>query len=256
MKVVRPKKKLGQHFLKDKNLASKIVESLSNNTKNLLEIGAGTGILTDMILQKHIDNFKIVEIDEESVDFLLQKYPQIEEQIISADFLKLDMQEVFKANYSIIGNFPYNISSQILFKVWEERNRVEEVVGMFQKEVAERVASKPGSKVYGILSVLLQSYYNIEYLFSVSENVFNPPPKVKSGVIRLKRKPLRNLGIDESLFKDVVKMAFNQRRKTISNSLKTLGIKEASLMCDTILQKRPEQLSVENFINITRALSS
>lgn len=255
MNHVKPKKRLGQHFLKDKNVALKIVEAISDTTKNLLEIGPGTGVLTDFILNKKLSNFKIVEIDTESVEFLVQKYPGIDNQIISGDFLKLNIGEVFKEKYSIIGNFPYNISSQILFKVWDERQRVEEVVGMFQKEVAERVAAKPGSKAYGILSVLLQSYFDVEYLFTVSENVFNPPPKVKSGVIRLKRNAVPQLEVDEDLFKEVIKTAFNQRRKTISNSLKTMGVKAFSDQLGNLLGQRPEQLSVEEFVVITKALT-
>lgn len=255
MKSVKPKKRLGQHFLTDKNVALKIVDSIAKDTKNLLEIGPGTGVLTDFILKKGFDNFKIVEIDEESVEYLIHKYPSLESQLISADFLKLNLEEVFPDNFSIIGNFPYNISSQILFKVWDERQRVNEVVGMFQKEVAERVAAKPGSKTYGILSVLLQAFYDIEYLFTVSEEVFNPPPKVKSGVIRLKRNTVEKLDVDEAKYKEVIKTAFNQRRKTISNSLKKMGIKETTANLDHLLGQRPEQLSVEAFIEITRALS-
>lgn len=255
MNHVKPKKRLGQHFLTDKNVALKIVEAVAEHTENLLEIGPGTGVLTDFILGKKLKNFKIVEIDTESVDFLIQKYPGIEKQIIAADFLKLNLEEVFKEKYSIIGNFPYNISSQILFKVWEERQRVDEVVGMFQKEVAERVAAQPGSKTYGILSVLLQSYFDIEYLFTVSEGVFNPPPKVKSGVIRLKRNAVQQLEVDETLFKEVVKTAFNQRRKTISNSLKKMGIKNVSEDLGHLLGQRPEQLNVEEFVTITKALA-
>ncbi len=255
MKSVKPKKRLGQHFLRDKNVALKIVNAIAEDTQNLLEIGPGTGVLTDFILEKKFDNFKIVEIDEESVDYLIQKYPSLEPKLIIGDFLKLNLEEVFPENFSIIGNFPYNISSQILFKVWDERQRVSEVVGMFQKEVAERVAAKPGSKTYGILSVLLQSYYDIEYLFTVSEEVFNPPPKVKSGVIRLKRNDIRILDVDEVKFKEVIKTAFNQRRKTISNSLKKMGIKETSENLDHLLGKRPEQCSVDEFLQLTHALS-
>lgn len=255
MHSVKPKKRLGQHFLTDKNVALRIVEAVSQDTENLLEIGPGTGVLTDFIIGKGFSNFKIVEIDEESVEYLLQKYPELNNQLISADFLKLNLEEVFDSGYSIIGNFPYNISSQILFKVWDERQRVDEVVGMFQKEVAERVAAQPGSKTYGILSVLLQSYFDIEYLFTVSEKVFNPPPKVKSGVIRLKRNQVQKLEVDEALFKEVVKTAFNQRRKTISNSLKKMGIKDTSADLGQLLSQRPEQLSVEEFLVIAKALA-
>ena len=255
MKYVKPKKRLGQHFLNDQSVAINIVDAINSETKNLLEIGPGTGVLTDIILERNFPSFKIVEIDEESVAFLNEKYPQIKDQLISADFLRLNLEEVFEGEFSIIGNFPYNISSQILFKVWDERTRVKEVVGMFQKEVAERVAAKPGSKTYGILSVLLQAFYDIEYLFTVSEEVFIPPPKVKSGVIRLIRNETKELIVDESLFKAVVKTAFNQRRKTISNSLKSLGFKDHLDQLQHLAIKRPEQLSVEEFVEITRVLS-
>ena len=255
MKYVKPKKRLGQHFLNDQSVAINIVDAINSETKNLLEIGPGTGVLTDIILERNFPSFKIVEIDEESVAFLNEKYPQIKDQLISADFLRLNLADVFKGEFSIIGNFPYNISSQILFKVWDERTRVKEVVGMFQKEVAERVAAKPGSKTYGILSVLLQAFYDIEYLFTVSEEVFIPPPKVKSGVIRLIRNETKELIVDESLFKAVVKTAFNQRRKTISNSLKSLGFKDHLDQLQHLAIKRPEQLSVEEFVEITRVLT-
>ena len=255
MNHVRPKKRLGQHFLNDTSIASDIVDALSPDTTHLIEIGPGTGVLTEFILQKGIADFKIVEIDVESVDYLLQKYPPLKEQLITGDFLKLNLRELFSEKFSIVGNFPYNISSQILFKVLEERNSVEEVVGMFQKEVAERIAAKPGKKTYGILSVLLQAFYDIEYLFTVSEEVFTPPPKVKSGVIRLRRNQVQNLEVEESLFKAVVKTAFNQRRKTISNSLKSLGFKDHLEELGHLAIKRPEQLSVAEFIEITKVLS-
>jgi len=255
MNHVRPKKRLGQHFLNDKSIASDIVDALSPDTTHLIEIGPGTGVLTDFILQKEIADFKIVEIDIESVAYLLQKYPPLKEQLISGDFLKLNLKELFSEKFSIVGNFPYNISSQILFKVWDERQLVDEVVGMFQKEVAERVAAKPGSKTYGILSVLLQAFYDIEYLFTVSEEVFIPPPKVKSGVIRLRRNQVQKLEVEESFFKAVVKTAFNQRRKTISNSLKSLGFKDHLDELGHLAIKRPEQLGVAEFIEITKVLS-
>lgn len=255
MNQVKPKKRLGQHFLNDKSIASDIVNALNPKTSHLIEIGPGTGVLTEFILQKGIADFKIVEIDVESVDFLLQKHPFLKEQLITGDFLKLNLKELFSEKFSIVGNFPYNISSQILFKVLEERNSVEEVVGMFQKEVAERIAAKPGKKTYGILSVLLQAFYDIEYLFTVSEEVFTPPPKVKSGVIRLRRNQVQNLEVEESLFKAVVKTAFNQRRKTISNSLKSLGFKDHMEELGHLATQRPEQLSVAEFIEITKVLS-
>ena len=253
---VKPKKQLGQHFLNDKTIAAQIVDAVNSETKNLLEIGPGTGVLTDFILQKNIEGFKIIEIDRESVDFLNEKYPQLKEQLILGDFLKFDLNEIYSENFSIVGNFPYNISSQILFKVWDHRQQVDEVVGMFQKEVAERVAAKPGSKTYGILSVLLQAYYDIEYLFTVNEDVFTPPPRVKSGVIRLKRNTTKQLDCNEKFFKTVIKTAFNQRRKTISNSLKSLGFKDHLEELGHIARQRPEQLSVAEFVEITKVLES
>ncbi len=254
MNYVKPKKRLGQHFLNDQNIAANIVEAIHPDTQHLLEIGPGTGVLTDIILTKNFPDFKIIEIDEESVDFLNFKYPQLKNQLIKGDFLRLKFDDIFPGKFSIIGNFPYNISSQILFRVWDERHRVDEVVGMFQKEVAERVAAKPGSKVYGILSVLLQAFYDIEYLFTVPEHVFIPPPKVKSGVIRLKRNSTIQLEVDEQLFKNVIKTAFNQRRKTLSNSLKSMGFKEHTAELSHLASKRPEQLSVSEFVEITRLL--
>jgi len=251
---VKPKKQLGQHFLNDKNIASKIVDALDDTTTDLLEIGPGTGVLTDFIIKKDIPGFKIIEIDRESVAFLNEAYPNLKEQLISGDFLKMDLGEVFPGGFSIVGNFPYNISSQILFKVWDYRHQVNEVVGMFQKEVAMRVAAPPGSKTYGILSVLLQAYYDIEYLFTVSEDVFTPPPKVKSGVIRLKRNKVTQLDCNEKFFKTVIKTAFNQRRKTISNSLKSLGFKNHPEELEHLSKQRPEQLSVAEFIEITKVL--
>ena len=254
MTYVRPKKHLGQHFLNDKGIASAIVDAVDEKTEHLLEIGPGTGILTDFIIQKNISDFKIVEIDRESVSFLNEKYPDLKDQLVLGDFLKLDLNELFSEKFSIVGNFPYNISSQILFKVWEQRHQVNEVVGMFQKEVAMRVAAPPGSKTYGILSVLLQAYYDIEYLFTVDEDVFTPPPKVKSGVIRLRRNKVIELDCNEKFFKTVIKTAFNQRRKTISNSLKSLGFKDHLDVLAHLAQQRPEQLSVAEFIEITKVL--
>jgi 16S rRNA (adenine1518-N6/adenine1519-N6)-dimethyltransferase len=251
---VKPKKRLGQHFLNDQSIAANIVDALSEDTIDLIEIGPGTGILTDYILQKDIPNFKIVEIDTESVDYLNEKYPNLKEQLILGDFLKMDLASIFKDKFSIVGNFPYNISSQILFKAWDYRHQVKELVGMFQKEVAERVAAPPGSKTYGILSVLLQSYYDIEYLFTVEPEVFTPPPKVRSGVLRIKRNQTKQLDCNEKFFKTVIKTAFNQRRKTISNSLKSLGFKDFKEELGYIAGQRPEQLSVDEFIEITKIL--
>jgi len=251
---VRPKKQLGQHFLNDKTIASDIVDALSPNVNDLLEIGPGTGILTDYILKKNILNFKIIEIDTESVEYLNVKYPELNERLILGDFLKMDLKNVFTSKFSIIGNFPYNISSQILFKAWDNRQSVDEIVGMFQKEVAERVATGPGSKTYGILSVLLQAFYHIEYLFTVPAEVFTPPPKVQSGVIRLKRNNTLKLDCNEKFFKTVVKTAFNQRRKTISNSLKSLGFKNYLEELSHLAGKRPEQLCVNEFVEISQTL--
>ena len=251
---VKPKKRLGQHFLNDQSIAANIVDALSEDTLDLIEIGPGTGILTDYILQKNIPNFKIIEIDSESVDYLNEKYPDLKEQLILGDFLKMDLENIFTDKFSIVGNFPYNISSQILFKAWDFRHQVDELVGMFQKEVAERVAAPPGSKTYGILSVLLQAYYDIEYLFTVEPEVFTPPPKVRSGVLRMKRNQTKELDCNEKFFKTVIKTAFNQRRKTISNSLKSLGFKDFKEELGHIAGQRPEQLSVAEFIEITKVL--
>lgn len=249
MQAVTPKKALGQHFLCDENIARNIVESLQTPNPNVLEIGPGMGVLTQFLLQRNDINFQVVEIDKESVAYLQQKYPQLCENILATDFLKLELVELYSEKVSIIGNFPYNISSQILFKILENKDLVTETVGMFQKEVAERVASAPGKKMYGILSVLLQAFFDIEYLFTVHENSFNPPPKVKSAVIRLNRNPEKKLRCDESLFKNVVKTAFNQRRKTLRNSLKTFRF-DAEFVDNEIFAKRPEQLSVPEFEKI------
>lgn len=249
--MVKPKKHLGQHFLTDNNVAEKIVKQLSSDTKNLIEIGPGTGVLTKIILEQNIPNFYVIDIDRESIEYLNQNFTELENKIISADFLKYNLADIFSDEFSIIGNFPYNISSQILFRVLDYRHQVNEVIGMFQKEVAERVASPPGNKTYGILSVLIQAFYDIEYLFSVSENVFFPPPKVKSAVIRLKRNEVTNLGCDEKLFFQVVKLGFNQRRKTLRNSLKSFEFEDRSI---EMLSKRAEQLSVEDFVELTNCI--
>jgi len=257
---VTPKKALGQHFLTDLTVAEKIVQSILTNgaqaesragehdaapqQTNVLEIGPGMGVLTQFMIHHKKLNLKVVEIDAESVAFLKIKYPTL--HIISGDFLKLDLLEYFTGNLTVIGNFPYNISSQILFKVLESKDIVVELVGMFQKEVAERVASKPGKKMYGILSVLLQAFYDIEYLFTVDEELFTPPPKVKSGVIKMVRNPNKKLCCCEALFKTVVKTAFNQRRKTLRNSLKSFSFKE-EYMSNPVFALRPEQLSVKQF---------
>ena len=254
MTTVRAKKNLGQHFLNDKNIAQKIVESLqADNLNKVLEIGPGMGVLTQFLLQNKSFETSVVEIDRESVDYLNQHFPELTERIISHDFLKLNLHNYFQEPFAIIGNFPYNISSQIFFKILEYRNQVPEVVGMLQKEVAERLAAGPGSKTYGILSVFLQAYYKIEYLFTVHENVFSPPPKVKSGVIRLTRNQTEHLNCDEKLFTSIVKMAFNQRRKTMRNSLKSM-IQSDELKTNPIFDKRPEQLGITEFEMVTRLI--
>lgn len=253
MDTVRAKKHLGQHFLKDENIARRIADSLTGDVKQVLEIGPGMGVLTKYLVDKLELNFCAIEIDTESVAYLNQHYPHL--KVIEGDFLRLDASTLFQDSFAIIGNFPYNISSQILFKVYESRNMVPEVVGMFQKEVAERVAAKPGSKTYGILSVLLSAFYDIEYLFTVDEHVFNPPPKVKSAVIRLRRNQVSALECDEKLFTTIVKTGFNQRRKTMRNALKPLG-RSLEAIPEELLSKRAEQLSVEDYIIITTQLSN
>lgn len=253
MDTVRAKKHLGQHFLKDENIARRIADSLTGEVKQVLEIGPGMGVLTKYLVDKLELNFCAIEIDTESVAYLNQHYPHL--KVIEGDFLRLDASTLFQDSFAIIGNFPYNISSQILFKVYESRNMVPEVVGMFQKEVAERVAAKPGSKTYGILSVLLSAFYDIEYLFTVDEHVFNPPPKVKSAVIRLRRNQVSALECDEKLFTTIVKTGFNQRRKTMRNALKPLG-RSLEAIPEELLSKRAEQLSVEDYIIITTQLSN
>ena len=249
---VRAKKQLGQHFLKDESIAQRIAESLGGLSPYLLEIGPGMGVLTKYLIGDKRYSFSAVEIDTESVDYLHQHYPSL--NVIEGDFLRMDLSKNFDQKVSIIGNFPYNISSQILFKVYDFRNLVPEVLGMFQKEVAERVAAKPGSKIYGILSVLLSAFYDIEYLFTVDEHVFNPPPKVKSAVIRLRRNGVERLDCDEAIFFKTVKTGFNQRRKTLRNALKPLGMSLEGVPSE-LLEKRAEQLSVSDFITITRALN-
>ena len=251
MNEVKAKKFLGQHFLTDEGIAQRIVESLSGRIPNLIEIGPGMGVLTKYLIQKPELNFYVIEIDRESVAWLHEHYPTL--RVIKGDFLKLDLNTLFHDSFAVIGNFPYNISSQILFRVFECRNQAVEVVGMFQKEVAERVAAGPGSKTYGILSVLLSAFYNIEYLFTVHEHVFNPPPKVKSAVIRLTRNDVTSLECDETLFVKVVKAGFNQRRKTLRNALRSANL-PIEAVDETLLSKRAEQLSVSEFITLTKTI--
>ncbi|MFY7742460.1 MAG: 16S rRNA (adenine(1518)-N(6)/adenine(1519)-N(6))-dimethyltransferase RsmA [Flavobacterium sp.] len=256
MEKVKAKKHLGQHFLNDENIAQKIADSLTlKGYQTVLEIGPGMGVLTKYLLEKPISTY-VIEIDTESVEYLNKHYPKLAGKIISKDFLKYNLSEVFgQEPLAIIGNFPYNISSQIVFKTLELRDRIPEFSGMFQKEVAERICEKKGSKTYGILSVLTQAFYEAEYLFTVSENVFTPPPKVKSGVLRLIRKENFKLPCDEKLFFTVVKTAFNQRRKTLRNSLKTYQLSD-NLKEDSIFDLRPEQLSVEQFIELTQKIAA
>jgi len=255
MSLVRAKKHLGQHFLTDKNIAAKIVDSLrpENKYSQVLEVGPGMGILSDFLLQKPELQTYLIDIDTESYQFLQKKYPQLGERLINNDFLEMDFSAVFKEPFGIIGNFPYNISSQILFKVLDNRQQVVEVVGMFQKEVAERCSAKAGSKEYGILSVFLQAYYKVEYLFTVKAGVFNPPPKVLSAVIRLTRNETGELDCDEKLFWQVVKAGFNQRRKTLRNALSSLINKE-KMTDEPMLDLRAERLSVGDFVNLTNRI--
>lgn len=253
--AVRPKKALGQHFLVDLNIARNIVDALSKDHDVVIEVGAGMGVLTQYLIEDQLDKLQVVEIDGESVDYLLKKFPMLDGHIVFGDFLRYDIAALAvsgKNDVAVIGNFPYNISSQIFFQILKYRDCVSESVGMIQKEVAERLAAGPGSKTYGILSVLLQAWYDIEYLFTVHENVFNPPPKVKSAVIRLKRNNVKELGCDEKLFVTIVKQAFNQRRKTMRNSLRSLI--PAEMIDNEIFDKRPEQLSVAEFVELTKML--
>ena len=273
---VRAKKALGQHFLTDLSIAQRIAEALTVpcpaagceevNPMPALEVGPGMGVLTQYLLQRPDMDLRMVEIDTESVNYLLVHFPQVQGRLLEADFLKLRLERFFPGKFCVIGNFPYNISSQIFFKILEYKEQVPQVVCMIQKEVAERIAEKPGTKTYGILSVLLQAWYDIEYLFTVGEGAFNPPPKVKSAVIRLVRNSRTELGCDEGLFKTVVKTGFNQRRKTLRNSLKPLVRAKAEregwtdeqlaeFTSDPVFELRPERLSVEEFIALTVRLS-
>ena len=253
MQKVKPKKFLGQHFLTDLSVAERIADTLKDYVGTpVLEVGPGMGVLTQYLIAKGHD-LKVVELDRESVDYLHANFPELEGKVIGEDFLQLDLASMYDGQFCIIGNYPYNISSQIFFKVLDYRDQVVCCSGMLQKEVAERIAAGPGSKTYGILSVLLQAWYDIEYLFTVSEHVFNPPPMVKSGVIRLVRNNVRELGCDESMFKTIVKLSFGQRRKTLRNSLRSFA-KNPEVLTDEIFNKRPEQLSVAEFIRLTNLL--
>lgn len=253
---VSPKKHLGQHFLKDETIAQRIAQTLSGEGYNkVLEIGPGMGVLTQYLLQEKAEVF-VVEIDAESVAYLEAHFPKLQKHIIPADFLKWDVTPVFgKEPFALIGNYPYNISSQIVFKTIALRHQIPEMSGMFQKEVAERIAAPPGSKTYGILSVLTQAHFDVEYLFTVDEHVFHPPPKVKSGVIRLKRKEKYVLDCDEVLFKQIVKAAFNQRRKTMRNALKAVNL-PLDLVPKEVLDTRAERLHWQDFVKLTQTLQN
>jgi len=258
---VKPKKSLGQHFLKDEKIARRIVDSLilpseeqqSGVKTRVLEIGPGTGVLTKFLIEDKRVDLYAAEIDNESIEFLKINYPSLGEKLLEGDVLRMNLKALIPEEFHVIGNFPYNISSQIFFKVLDNKENVPQVVCMIQKEVAERLASPPGKKAYGILSVLLQAWYDIEYLFTVDENSFTPPPKVKSAVIRITRNSRTALGCDESLFKAVIKTSFNQRRKAIRNSIKQL-LEGRPAPDSYLFGQRPEQLSVEEFIELTRLI--
>lgn len=270
---VRAKKALGQHFLTDQSIAQTIVAALRDDAslpRDVLEIGPGMGVLTQYLLGREDIDLKCVEIDDESVVYLLTHFPNMQGKLLEADYLKLNMRKIFKGEYRVIGNFPYNISSQIFFKILDDKDYVPEIVCMIQKEVADRIAEGPGSKTYGILSVLLQAWYDIDYIISVGSGAFCPPPKVQSAVIRLRRNSRSELGCDEKLFKTVVKTAFNQRRKTLRNALKPLisekfpgvklvegaavdegGEKLLAFLSDPVFDLRAERLGVEDFVALT-----
>lgn len=252
MRTVKPKKFLGQHFLKDLKIAQAIADTVDACPDiPVLEVGPGMGVLTQFLVQKQ-RLVKVVEVDFESVAYLREEYPSLEDHIIEDDFLKMNLDRLFNGQpFVLTGNYPYNISSQIFFKMLENKDLIPCCTGMIQKEVAERIAAGPGSKTYGILSILIQAWYHVEYLFTVSETVFNPPPKVKSAVIRMTRNETTELGCNEKLFKQVVKTTFNQRRKTLRNSIKPILSKDCELCADPIFNKRPEQLSVQQFIDLT-----
>ncbi|NLZ72910.1 MAG: 16S rRNA (adenine(1518)-N(6)/adenine(1519)-N(6))-dimethyltransferase RsmA [Bacteroidales bacterium] len=257
MASVRPKKFLGQHFLVNLEIARRIADTVDSYPEiPLLEVGPGMGVLTQFLLKKERP-LKVVELDFESVDYLKNNFPELNKQIIEADFLTLDLSTIFNHNpFVLTGNYPYNISSQIFFKMLDNKELIPCCTGMIQKEVAERIAAAPGSKTYGIISVLIQAWYDVEYLFTVNPGVFNPPPKVKSAVIRLMRNQTKQLNCNEKLFKNIVKTTFNQRRKTLRNSIKPILGKENPITKNDIFNKRPEQLSVAEFINLTQMIES
>lgn len=261
--IVKAKKALGQHFLKDLDVARRIADTIQEpelpvrakqwGDLPVVEVGPGMGVLSQFLMQNGRE-VKAVELDTESVEFLHKVFPQL--TVIEGDFLKMNLSDIFEGEFALIGNYPYNISSQIFFKVLEYKDKIPVVAGMLQKEVAQRICSKPGNKVYGILSVLLQTWYDCEYLFDVAPGVFSPPPKVTSGVIRLTRNERKKLECDEKLFKTIIKTSFGQRRKTLRNSLSSLIPLNSPIWQDPILSRRPETLSVEEFINLTNSLSS
>ncbi len=257
MRLVKPKKFLGQHFLNDRKVAQDIADTVDACPEiPILEVGPGMGVLTRFLLPKGRE-VKVVELDYESVAYLREAFSQLEDHIIEDDFLKMNLQRLFGGQpFVLTGNYPYNISSQIFFKMLEYKDLIPCCTGMIQKEVAERIASGPGNKAYGILSVLIQAWYKVEYLFTVHEHVFNPPPKVKSAVIRMTRNETQALGCDEKLFKQIVKTTFNQRRKTLRNSIKPILGKDCPLTEDPLFNKRPEQLSVQEFIDLTNRVAA
>lgn len=257
MKQVKPKKFLGQHFLKDLSIAKAIADTVDKCLSlPILEVGPGMGVLTQFLITKE-RTVNVVEIDFESVAYLRAHYPELEDHIIEDDFLKMHLDNLFDGNpFVLTGNYPYNISSQIFFKMLDNKDRIPLCTGMIQREVAQRLAAGPGSKTYGILSVLVQAWYDVEYLFTVNENVFNPPPKVKSAVIAMRRNDVTELGCDEALFKRVVKTTFNQRRKTLRNSIKPLVPAGHPILADEIFNKRPEQLSVAEFVELTKRIEN
>ncbi|MDR1653288.1 MAG: 16S rRNA (adenine(1518)-N(6)/adenine(1519)-N(6))-dimethyltransferase RsmA [Prevotellaceae bacterium] len=254
MTFVKPKKRLGQHFLRDTEIARRIAETLPIESEtSVLEIGPGTGMLTRFLANNHLINLTAVELDCRSVEFLHKNFPTL--KVIEADFLKMNLKDVFPEKFMIIGNFPYNISSQILFKMLDYKDDIPVLAGMFQRELALRISSPAGRKAYGILSVFIQAYYDVEYLFEVSEEAFDPPPKVKSAVIRLTRNKVEALPCDEKLFRTVVKTSFNQRRKTLRNSLKPI-LPQSKIYADKFFDKRPEQLDVQQFVNLTNLMDA
>ena len=257
MDSIKPKKFLGQHFLTDLSVAQRIANTVDACPDiPILEVGPGMGVLTQYIIPKQRP-FKVVEIDFDSVPYLHEHFPELGDNIIEGDFLKMDLQEVFDGKpFVLTGNYPYNISSQIFFKMVENRNLIPCCTGMIQKEVAERMAASPGGKTYGVLSVLIQAWYDVEYLFTVHENVFNPPPKVKSAVIRLIRNNKQTLGCDEQLFRRIVKTVFTMRRKMMRNGMKQILGKDSPMLADQMFTKRPEELSVQDYVDLTNRVEA